>query len=244
MPKPNILWQKDDEPVFITEGIDIQEEPDGSLLTVHNLQLEDDGIIQCIAVNHVGKAIASTSLCVISLPKFKLSSQGPLQFSFRADEMIRLKFPFTSQPPSDFQILKNESYISKEEVDATIREDNVIFKIECANPDHAGDYTIMADNDYGKAEVSFTIDIEVPPESPGVPEIMDVTESGQLTLAWDAPASGSVDHYIVEYYRDQWQLWLRMKTCKDPHTIVTDLIPGSKYKFRIMSSSLKLKFEV
>jgi len=237
-PKPNILWQKDDEPVFITEGIDIQEEPDGSLLTVHNLQLEDDGIIQCIAVNHVGKAIASTSLCVISLPKFKLSSKGPLQFSFRADEMIRLKFPFTSQPPSDFQILKNESYISKEEVDATIREDNVIFKIECANPGHAGDYTIMADNDYGKDEVSFTIDIEVPPESPGVPEIMDVTESGQLTLAWDAPASGSVDHYIVEYYRDQWQLWLRMKTCKDPHTIVTDLIPGSKYKFRIMSATM------
>lgn len=237
-PKPNILWQKDDEPVFLTEGIDIQEEPDGSLLTVHNLQLDDDGVIQCIAVNHVGKAVASTSLCIISIPKFKQASSPPLQFSFRADEMIRLKFPFNSQPPADLQILKNETYISKMEADATIREENVMFKIDCAKPENAGEYTIIADNDYGKAEIHFTIDIEVPPESPGVPDIMDVTQSGQLTLAWDAPSSGSVDHYIVEYYRDQWQLWLRMKTCKDPHTIVTDLIPGSKYKFRIMSASM------
>ena len=71
-PKPNILWQKDDEPIFITEGIEIQDEPDGSLLTVHNLQVEDEGVIQCIAVNQVGKAIASTALCIVALPKFKV----------------------------------------------------------------------------------------------------------------------------------------------------------------------------
>ena len=29
------------EPIFITEGIEIEEETDGSTLTVHNLQLED-----------------------------------------------------------------------------------------------------------------------------------------------------------------------------------------------------------
>ena len=237
-PKPNILWQKDEEPVFITEGIDIQEEPDGSVLTVHNLQLEDEGVIQCTAVNHVGKAVASTNLCIISLPKFKQTSNIPLQFSFRVDEMIRLKFPFKSQPPSDFHVLKNEVYVSKQEVDAALREENVMFKIDSAKPESAGEYTIVAENDFGKAEIRFEIDVEVPPESPGIPEIMDVTASGQLTLAWDPPASGSVDHYIVEYYRDQWQLWLRMKTCKDPCTVVTDLIPGSKYKFRIMSASM------
>jgi len=237
-PKPNILWQKDDEPIFITDGIIIEEEPDGSVLTIHNLQLDDDGVIQCTAVNHVGKAVASTNLLIISLPKFKQTSNIPLQFSFRVDEMIRLKFPFTSQPPSDFHILKNEAYVSEQEADATIRDENLMFKIDSAKTENAAEYTIIAENDFGKAEISFTIDIEVPPESPGAPEIMDVTQTGQLTLAWDAPASGSVDHYIVEYYRDQWQLWLRMKTCKDPYTMVTDLIPGSKYKFRIMSASM------
>ena len=30
----------------------------------------------------------------------------------------------------------------------------------------------------------------------------------------------------------------RMKTCQDNETMVTDLIPGSKYKFRILSASI------
>ena len=32
------------EPIFITAGIEICDEPDGSTLTVHNLQLEDTGV--------------------------------------------------------------------------------------------------------------------------------------------------------------------------------------------------------
>ena len=51
-------------------------------------------------------------------------------------------------------------------------------------------------------------------------------------------SSSPVDHYIIEYYRDQWQLWLRLKTTIDTHTVVSELIPGSKYKFRVMSASL------
>ena len=39
---------------------------------MHNLQVEDEGVIQCIAVNQVGKAIASTALCIVALPKFKV----------------------------------------------------------------------------------------------------------------------------------------------------------------------------
>ena len=84
------------DPIFITEGIEIEEETDGSTLTVHNLQLEDQvfkmdfyfygflvhilffesmkphrqGLIQCVAVNHVGKAVASTELCVFCVPRF------------------------------------------------------------------------------------------------------------------------------------------------------------------------------
>ena len=68
------------------------------------------------------------------------------------------------------------------------------------------------------------------------PQVLDVTPSGQLSLAWDGPQvfqwcmfikifcvlvwmtiglrvclvqGQDIDHYIVEYYRDQWQLWLR-----------------------------------
>ena len=51
--------------------------------------------------------------------------------------------------------------------------------------------------------------LQVPPASPSNPEILDLAPTGELTLAWQPPESGDVDHYIVEYYRDQWKLWLR-----------------------------------
>lgn len=238
-PKPNILWQKDDDPIFITEGIDIEDEADGSLLTVHNLQCEDEGNIQCIAVNQVGKAIASTQLSILALPKFTRTSTAPLQFTFRAEEMIRLKFPFTSQPPSEFQIIKGDKRLNEvNDGEVVVRDEVLLFKIEAADMKHSGHYTIIADNGHGEDRIEFDMDIEVPPESPGTPEVVEVNASGQISLVWDPPSSSPVDHYIIEYYRDQWQLWLRLKTTIDTHTVVSELIPGSKYKFRVMSASL------
>ena len=226
-PKPNILWQKDDEPIFITEGIDIMDEPDGSLLTVHNLQMDDEGVIQCIAVNQVGKAIASTTLSIVALPRFKRTATAPLQFTFRNDEMVRLKFPFQSQPPAEFSLLKSGvSVAESHDADVSLIDDDVLFRIESASLAHSGQYSIIADNGHGEDRIDFHIDVEVPPESPGCPEVVEVTAAGQLSLVWEAPRSCSVDHYIIEYYRDQWQLWLRLKTTIDTQTTVCDLIPG------------------
>jgi len=240
-PKPNILWQKDDEPIFIDDGIDIIEENDGSLLTVHNLQCEDEGVIQCVAVNHVGKAVASTNLRVVATPQFTSSNttSHPLHFTFHAEELVRLKFPFIAQPSPEIQVHKNSLPVAPQlgKCEVSSRDEQVIFKIGNASLEDSGYYTIIADNGYGQDEINYMLDIEVPPDPPGVPDILDVTPTGQLTLAWEPPNCPNIDHYIIEYFRDQWQLWLRMKTSIDTSTIVTDLIPGSKYKFRIMSAS-------
>jgi len=237
-PTPNILWQKDHEPIFITQGIDIEEEPDGSLLTVHNLQLDDDGIIECVAVNHVGKATATTRLQVICAPKFQ-TLNIPLQFSFRNEDMIRLKFPMEVQPEPLLTLLKDDIHQSENAHCQTLfRDNNVILKIDSAQEKDTGSYKIDADNGFGKTSVQFSISVEVPPLTPSTPEILDITPTGVLTLAWQPPPGSPVDHYIVEYYRDQWQLWLRMKTCIDNVTVMSDLIPGSKYKFRVMAASI------
>ncbi|XP_023325298.1 titin isoform X2 [Eurytemora carolleeae] len=235
-PTPNILWQKDDEPIFVTQGIDIESEPDGSTLTVHNLQLEDDGVIECIAVNHVGKAISSTRLCVVCPPKFK-TGNIPSQFTFRVEDMIRLKLPIEAQPDPLLTLLKDEIVQDNFHCRAILRDNNVIVKINSAKETDSGEYRIEADNGMAIASFSFSINVEVPPSSPSMPDILDVAPTGELTLAWQPPDC-AVDHYIVEYYRDQWQLWLRMKTCLDTVTVITDLIPGSKYKFRIMAASI------
>jgi len=236
-PTPNILWQKDNEPIFITQGIDISNEPDGSMLTVHNLQLDDEGLIECVAVNHVGKATASTVLHVNTPPNFH-TNNIPLKFSFRHDDMIRLKFPIEAQPAPDVTLLKNGDPVDSSHCQALYRDNTLLVKIDSSQECDTGLYHVEATNEFGVASLDFNLTVEVPPEAPSTPDILDVAPTGELTLAWQPPSNCCVDHYIVEYYRDQWQLWLRMKTCMDSVTVIQDLIPGSKYKFRVMAASV------
>jgi len=236
-PTPNILWQKDDEPIFITQGIDIDNEPDGSLLTVHNLQLEDQGVIECVAVNHVGKATATTALNVNVPPNFH-TNNIPKKFCFRHDDMIRLKFPIEAQPIPELNLIKNGQLLRDSHCQAFYRDRTVVIKVDSCQESDTGNYRVEAVNTFGTALLDFDLTVEVPPEAPTVPEILDVAPTGELTLAWQPPETCPIDHYIVEYYRDQWQLWLRMKTCLDSVTVIQDLIPGSKYKFRVMSASV------
>ena len=89
--------------------------------------------------------------------------------------MIRLKFPFVSAPPADFQLLKGGRLLKSENVDVSVIEDDVLFRIESATMENSGHYTIVADNGHGEDRIEFDLDIEVPPESPGCPEVLEVT---------------------------------------------------------------------
>lgn len=196
-------------------------------------------MIQCVAVNHVGKATASTALSIVAVPKFSRVSDQPLHYTFRAEEMVRLKFPLLAQPAPLLTLLKDGSTcLANGAAEAALRQDGVLFRIESAAPDHVGHYTVIADNGHGEDRLEFGLEVEVPPESPAGLEVVEVSASGQLELAWAPPSSGQVDHYIVEYWRDQWQLWLRLKTSLECATRVTDLIPGSQYKFRVLAASM------
>ena len=36
-------------------------------------------------------------------------------------------------------------------------------------------------------------------------------------------------HYVLEYFRDVWNVWLKAKTTKDCQVAIDDLIPGSRW---------------
>ena len=56
-----------------------------------------------------------------------------------------------------------------------------------------------------------------PPLCPGRPEVIDISET-RCTLRWepsDDDGGADVKHYIVEYFRDVWDVWLKAKTTKE-----------------------------
>ena len=57
---------------------------------------------------------------------------------------------------------------------------------------------------------------------PGPPVVIDISET-RCTLRWEPSeddGGADVKHYIVEYFRDVWDVWLKAKTTKECQVIV------------------------
>ncbi|XP_063241575.1 cell adhesion molecule Dscam2-like [Bacillus rossius redtenbacheri] len=74
-------------------------------------------------------------------------------------------------------------------------------------PDHAGNYTCVAENVFGRDEVTYALAVQVPPRAP-VLSAAAASPHG-LTLVWRAPDSGGspITGFILKYKHslDQWQ---------------------------------------
>ena len=72
--------------------------------------------------------------------------------------------------------------------------------------------------------------ISAPPSAPGKPVVIDISET-RCTLRWDPSSDdggADVKHYVLEYFRDVWNVWLKAMTTKETQAVIDDLIPGSR----------------
>ena len=61
--------------------------------------------------------------------------------------------------------------------------------------------------------------------------VIDISET-RCTLRWEESADdggADVKHYVLEYFRDVWNVWLKAMTTKECQAVIDDLIPGSRY---------------
>jgi len=113
------------------------------------------------------------------------------------------------------------------------------LRINGAKRWHCGEFRVYAENEYGEDACSILVTVTSPPSSPGRPVVIDISET-KCTLRWEPSeddGGADVKHYIVEYFRDVWEVWLKAKTTKETIVTIDDLIPGSRYKFRIKAEN-------
>lgn len=61
-----------------------------------------------------------------------------------------------------------------------------------------------------------------------------------LPLSWTAPDDDGgckIGNYVVEYFRQGWNVWLKAITTRQLSTTLNDLIEGSEYKFRVKAEN-------
>ena len=81
-----------------------------------------------------------------------------------------------------------------------------------------------------------------PPSPPGRPVVIDISET-KCTLRWEPSeddGGADVKHYIVEYFRDVWEVWLKAKTTKDTQVCIVVKLKLKKRKILLIEYSKTL----
>ena len=101
-----------------------------------------------------------------------------------------------------------------------------------------GEYVVQAVNDLGCAKCSTFLTIVSRPSEPSNLSV-EWRRSGVL-ISWLKPeddGGSEVTKYIVEYFRQGWDLWLTLIGSNEEAVFIQNLIENSRYKFRVKAEN-------
>jgi len=243
-PKPSIQWYKDDVEIFACDRIEIKEEDEGEheggAVVLKGARLSDSGVIKCVASNILGRCTSTAQFSIEAAPRFEMPESYSDGLIFQDDENIRLRIPMIAKPaPKIVWFFEDEPISAGSDLIIETTDAYTSLRITGAKRWHCGEFRVYAENEYGEDACSILVTVTSPPSSPGRPVVIDISET-KCTLRWEPSeddGGADVKHYIVEYFRDVWEVWLKAKTTKETIVTIDDLIPGSRYKFRIKSEN-------
>lgn len=240
-PKPSVQWYKDDVEIFACERIEMREEDEGGAVVLKGARLSDSGTIKCVASNILGRCTSTAHFTIEAAPRFEIPENYLEGLIFRHDEVIRLKVPMIAKPvPKVVWFFEDEPISAGSDLTIETTDSYTSLRIQGAKRWHCGEFRVYAENENGEDACSILVTVTSPPSPPGRPVVIDITET-RCTLRWEPSeddGGADVKHYIVEYFRDVWEVWLKAKTTRDTQVTIDDLIPGSRYKFRIKSENV------
>merc|ERR1711936_968393 len=142
-------------------------------------------------------------------------------------------------PPRITWFFDDEPISPTDDVQVETTETQTSLRIGAAKKWHCGEFRVLAENENGEDSAPILVTVTAPPSPPGQPVVIDITGT-TCVLRWEPvqdDGGTDVKHYIVEYFRDVWDVWLKAKTTKECQVSIEDLIPGSRYKFRIKAEN-------
>ncbi|KAL1432471.1 hypothetical protein MTO96_013227 [Rhipicephalus appendiculatus] len=207
-PEPEVQWLKDGEPVVPSDHIKLTQEPDGTVaLEVDEISPADAGHYALVANNDKGKA--ATESDVETKPKGDDSVKSPAFSEGLKDATLTEGAPghleaklAKGSAPSDVQWLKDGKPVKpSDHIKMVEKPDGTIaLDIDKVTPSDAGHYSVLAENDEGKAASDADVktkpsDVERKPvfEEGLKPTTLTEGEPGRLEAKMPAAAAAPVE---------------------------------------------------
>uniref|UniRef100_A0A3B5AUN6 Cell adhesion molecule-related/down-regulated by oncogenes n=1 Tax=Stegastes partitus TaxID=144197 RepID=A0A3B5AUN6_9TELE len=184
IPTPRLSWLKDG---VTLEGSDTRHivTPDGSTMTLLRLSPEDSGTYTCLAVSPAGQESKIYTLFVLP-PSISGETTVPREVQVTQDSAVTLECQAAGSPPPQISWLKNGRPLLLSPRTRLLSGDSLL--ISPVQLSDSGVYTCVARSQAGLAELSYEVQVQVPPGVDHVEPVEPVTvvQGSLVTLTCEA----------------------------------------------------------
>ncbi|TKS79048.1 Hemicentin-2 [Collichthys lucidus] len=187
IPTPRLSWLKDGVTLEGSDTRHIAVTPDGSTLTLLRLSPEDSGTYTCLAASPAGQESKIYTLFVLVPPSISGETTVPREVQVTQDSAVTLECQAAGNPPPQISWLKNGRPVLLSPRTRLLSGDSVL-RISPVQLSDSGVYTCVARSRAGLAELSYDVQVQVPPGVDHVEPVEPVTivQGSLVTLTCEA----------------------------------------------------------
>uniref|UniRef100_A0A8D0P2M9 Hemicentin-1 n=1 Tax=Sus scrofa TaxID=9823 RepID=A0A8D0P2M9_PIG len=198
VPPPVVTWYKNGR--RLTESTHLEILADGQMLHIRKAEVSDTGQYVCRAINVAGRDDKNFHLNVYVLP----SIEGPEKEVIveTVSNPVTLTCDATGIPPPTISWLKNHKPIeNSDSLEVHILSGGSKLQIARSQHSDSGNYTCIASNMEGKAQKTYILSIQVPPNVAGadMPSEVSVLLGENVELICNA---NGIPTPLIQWLRD------------------------------------------
>ncbi|KAG8182020.1 hypothetical protein JTE90_013951 [Oedothorax gibbosus] len=219
-PKPIITWIKDSDVIPVHSSPHIIFSDDLQQLELMYAAIRDAGKYTCIAGNEVGTAEQDFKIDVQVPPRLENAEETPKNVSGILNKPFTISCPVSGMPPPLVKWFKDGKFIkatSDPNIMLSLNSRHLkIFRMQISD---AGTYVCRAENDVGRVEKEFNLDVQVPPSMLETNSVIDYYSEDEDEVKNDLKAIENSTSQIECYVEGNPKpiiLWI-----KDGHLINT-----------------------
>uniref|UniRef100_A0A4W3JJS8 Titin n=1 Tax=Callorhinchus milii TaxID=7868 RepID=A0A4W3JJS8_CALMI len=242
-PAPEVKWTKSDGEIRDTAQIDVSESY--TMLVIDNVNRYDTGKYMLNLENSSGSKSAFVSVRVLDTPSPPIN--------LKVKEVTKEHVTLSWEPPKLDGGAKIKNYIVEKRESTRKAYSAVVtnchktsFKIEQLQEGCSYYFRVCAENEHGIGLTAETVDpvkISEVPQPPGKITVVDVTRNS-VSLSWEKPehdGGSRIIQYVVEMQSKGSEKWAACAHVKSLETVITSLVQGEEYSFRVMAANEKGK---
>ncbi|XP_028269954.1 hemicentin-1 isoform X2 [Parambassis ranga] len=187
IPTPHLSWLKDGVTINGSDSRHIAVTPDGSTLTLLRLSPEDSGTYTCLAVSSAGQESKLYTLFVLVPPSISGETTVPREVQVTQDSAVTLECRAAGNPLPQISWMKDGRPLLLSPRTRLISGDSLL-RISPVRLSDSGVYTCVARSRAGLAELTYDVQVQVPPGVDHVEPVEPVTvvQGSLVTLTCEA----------------------------------------------------------